>query len=45
MKALVVRLDDDLHEKLRVAAFQRRDSMSELVREGIREVVKDEVPA
>lgn len=36
-KFLHVRLDDETHELLRVAAFERRTTMSEIVRELIEE--------
>ena len=45
MKKLMVYLDDELHEDLRVLAFKKRASMVALVRYALDKVFEDELDA
>lgn len=45
MKKLMVYLDDDLHESLRVLAFRKRTSKVALVRYALDKVFEDELDA
>ena len=39
---LVVRIESEIHEQLRTAAFNRKKSMAEIVREALAQYLKNE---
>jgi predicted DNA-binding protein len=45
MKKLMVYLDDEVHEELRLLAFRKRTTMAALVRHAIEKTYEDEMDA
>jgi predicted DNA-binding protein len=45
MKKLMIYLDEEMHEELRLLAFRKRTTMAALVRHAIEETFEDEMDA